>query len=285
MNNILIIGGDGFIASACQTALPNAEVNVYTTSRKQKGGNWYFDLANIDSMDFLIENIKIKDINTVIFCAGMTSNAACIKQPHFSTLVNVNHTVLLLSKLNALGVFSIFLSSSQVFNHQTPFIEWQSDYSATTLYGQQKVQVETFITENKLNTAILRLTKVVGKGYALFDGIVDKAKTQQNIILFDDYCAAPISLNYVVDTLIAICEEKKSGIYQLSGAEDLSYAKMAELLLSYLDLKAEIIKISATSKGITPVLFGSLNAISSSELKLNNQSFTELLSAVYGKGN
>lgn len=284
MDNLLIIGANSLIAQAYQSYCVANKIDVITTSRKPDGDEWYFDLADASSIEFLIEAIQKVNISVVLVCAAITSNVDCLNNRELSQKVNVSNTSLLLSKLNDIGIFSVFLSSSQVFNHQTANIDWQDSYSSTTLYGQQKVDVESFIKREQLNTAIVRLTKIIGSDFPLFGEAINKAKNKQIITVFDDYCAAPISVSYVVKYLAAIVEYKKNGVYQLSGAEDLSYAQMIERLLTYLNINAELDKVSARTKNILPVAFGSLTAFSPMTKVFKNQSFDDLLLTTYFEG-
>lgn len=284
MGNFLIIGANSFIAQAYQSYCLKNHISVITTSRNPDGEQWNFDLANDLSIDLLIEKIKKADISVVLVCAAITNNMACSDNIELSQQINVKNTSLLLSKLNRCGVFSIFLSSSQVFNHQKPNINWQSAYSPVTLYGQQKVEVENFIQANHLNTAIVRLTKVIGQNFPLFKDVINKAKNKQGICLFDDYCAAPVSISYVVKFLASIAKHKTKGVYQLSGAEDLSYAQMAERLLIYLKLNADVNKVSAKTKNISPVPYGSLASYTPLKESFQNQTFDDLLLTTYFDG-
>lgn len=278
---ILLIGGDSFIAQAYQYYCQQQGVSLFTTSRRNKLDNWYLDLSDEASFATFIDKIKLAEIKTVLLCAGITNNQACTENPTLSHLINVKNTNKLLSLLNQLAIFTVYLSSSQVFDHKTAFIQWDSDYAPTTLYGQQKVAVEQYIQLHQLNVAIVRFTKVIGENFPLFTNIIEQAKQQQPITLFDDYCAAPISLSYVCQYLFAVSQLQKKGIYQLSGDEDLSYADMAKQLLNHLQLDGQIITQSAQAKGVSPTPYGSLANFSQRQLAYNNQPFADVLSSTY----
>lgn len=279
--DILLIGGEGFIGSAFQSYCQQQGLKVVATTRKKLTDSWYFDLENSSTFDNFIEKIRHSGIKQVVFLAGITNNQSCLKDEVLSELLNVVNTNKLLSLLDGAGIFTIFLSSSQVFDHQTAFIQWDSEYSPTNRYGEQKVSVEKYIKAQRLNVAVVRLSKVISEDFPLFLKVIEQAKQRQTITLFSDYCAAPISLSYVCRYLLAIVELQKKGIYQLSGSDDLSYADMAKQLLTCLNLKADIIEQSATEKGITPTPFGSLSAYSQGYLDFNNQTFQNVLESCY----
>ncbi|MGJ8692769.1 MAG: sugar nucleotide-binding protein [Thalassotalea sp.] len=276
---VLIIGGDGFIASHLAEKLTAQTITAecYLTQRKDINGAWYFDLSDQPSVAGLVNKIRTEKILTVVVLAAITSNARCLENKPLSEQVNVINTQLLLQGLSALAVFSVFISSSQVFNHQSANIPCNQAYAPTTLYGEQKVKVEHYINAQQLNVAIVRLTKVIGTQFPLFKQVLDDAKTNKTTTLFNDYCAAPISINFACDAIMQIMLSRKAGLYQLSGAEDLSYYEMAKRLVKQLTLKANIIGVSSTTKNLRPCLYGSLLPCGADELTFKAQPFSQII--------
>jgi len=276
-NEILIIGGDSFIGLSLANSLEEKGLSFNQTSRKSPLDSWYLDLTVDSSIVNLIAKVKEKHISHIVFLVGITSEAKCQNTPELAEKINVTNTCKLLDALNKLNIFIVYLSSSQVFNHQQPFIPWNENYSPITLYGEHKVKVEQYIKANISNAAIVRLTKVIGHKFTLFEQVLSKAENKQEIELFGDYCAAPISLFFVNSFLCELLIYKKVGIFQLSGKEDLSYAEMAKQLLSRQFIPGKIKSVLAQSKEISPTPYGSLQMKSYDMLKIDNQSFSEVL--------
>lgn len=276
-DEILIVGGDSFIGMSLAKSLEDNNLSFNQTTRKSSLDSWYLDLSVDASIVALITKVKEKEITHIVFLAGITSEEKCQNAPELAEKINVTNTCRLLDAFNKLNIFIVYLSSSQVFNHQQPFISWNENYSPITLYGQHKVMVEQYIKANISNAAIVRLTKVIGHKFTLFEQIISKAENKQEIELFGNYCAAPISLVFVNQFLSSLLILKSLGVFQLSGKEDLSYAEMAKQLLSRQFIPGKIKSVLAQSKGITPTPYGSLQINSYDKLKADNQSFSEVL--------
>jgi len=276
-DEILIIGGDSFIGKSLVHSFEEKALSFNRTSRKSSSDYWYLDLEVESSLIDLITKVQEKKISHVIFLAGITTESKCQDDTELAEKINVTNTCRLLCELQKINVYIVYLSSSQVFNHQRSFIPWNESYSPVTLYGQHKVAVEQYIKANIPNAAIVRLTKVIGHKFALFEQILSKAKNKQEIELFGNYCAAPISLVFVNYFLHELLVSKSLGVFQLSGTEDLSYVEMAYRLLSRKTLSGKVKSVLAETKGIKPTAYGSLKANSTNKLKIDNQNFYEVI--------
>lgn len=257
------------------------EKTFYATSRNKKSNFHYFNLAETSTWQSLVELLKQGYFSSAILLAGITTNGQCSQNKKLAEKVNVTHTCLLLSLFNKHNLFSVFISSSQVFDHKTAFIPWQAEHSPTTLYGIQKSLVENHIQEHKLDCAVLRVSKVIGDKFPLFEQILQHARARKSIALFDDYCAAPVSCSLVCQNIITILSQKIAGGYQCSGKEDISYAEMAKRLFAHLSISGNIVPTSAKTKNLSPVKYGSLKAYSSASFTLKNQTFEQLLMQIY----
>jgi dTDP-4-dehydrorhamnose reductase len=276
-DEILIIGGDSFIGESLASSFEEKDLSFKKTSRKSPLDYWYLDLAADFYFHNFIAKVQENKISHVIFLAGITTESKCQNDPVLAEEINVTNTCKLLCELQKINVFIVYLSSSQVFNHQRSFIPWYEEYSPVTLYGQHKVAVEQFIKANISNSSIVRLTKVIGYKFTLFEQILDKTRNNQEIELFGNYFAAPISLVLVNSFLYQLLISKNVGVFQLSGSEDLSYVEMACRLLSKKSLSGKVKSVLAETKGIKPTPYGSLKANSTNSLKIENQSFSEVI--------
>jgi len=273
----LIIGASGMLGKGFVDYLSSIGSDFICSQRQNVDDDWFLDLNCLESINTLITQVALSGIETVIVFAAITSEQQCISDKYLSQRINVDHTCLLLKGLHEQGVFSVFVSSSQVFDHLTPHITAKSSFSPTTFYGKQKVLVEQFITFRRLNVAIVRLTKVIGAGFALFDSVIRQAKNKETTYLFEDYCAAPISIQHASHALLQVLSSREIGLYQVSGEVDISYAEMASHLLQFIGSKHLVNEISSKSKGVSPVPFGSLSVYSSSSVQLYQQPFSEVL--------
>lgn len=274
-STVLIIGGDSYIGKSLAGYLEAQSTCVLSTSRRKNSKFLYLDLASSELEDDLRHLLDHHTIDVAVVLAAITGEGQCVADLEHSEFINVEQTQKILSCLHDKQVFTVFMSTSMVFNHLTAFIKPNTIFTAKTTYGRQKAAVEQFIEDNALNTAVLRTGKVIGAEFALFDNLLSPESSA--VTLFDDHYAAPISLAYLCKVIHQIIVAKVSGIYQCSGDEDISYAEMAKRIVARLELPVEIRGISATEKGIKPERFGSLQNYCSADFEMNNQHFTQVI--------
>src|SRR5262249_54314120 len=150
----LIIGGDGLVGSALQMHCQRQGIAVELTSRRPKREALFLDL---DQPDF--QSIERRRYSFALVCAAVTDMRACQDDPPTSRRINLPHTLQLMRRLADRGSHVVFLSSSQVFDGETP----EPDEAAATCpkneYGAQKLAVEQAIAAERLPAAVLRVTK------------------------------------------------------------------------------------------------------------------------------
>ena len=245
-NPTLIIGGDSVVGRYLRDENPD----YFYTSRKENSEAIYFEKAIVEYK-----------ISTVIILASITSIKQCELQPELTLLVNVQRTKLLLEKVNKLGCFVVFISTNHVFDCKSAYSVWDGIKSPCSNYGQQKLQVENYIVENNFNASIIRPSKIIHRPYSLIESMIESLNKKQVFNAFNDHYFAPISIQFFSTLLKLIIQNKKKGIFQISGKSDLSYYVFLRMLASKLDLNSSLITpVSALSKGVTPNKYGTLEA-------------------------
>ncbi len=86
---------------------------------------------------------------------------ACQSDPARSRRINVDNTLDLMRRLADRGTHLVFLSSSQVFDGETPMPDEAAPTAPKNEYGAQKLAVEEVIERQALPAAVLRVTKVL----------------------------------------------------------------------------------------------------------------------------
>jgi dTDP-4-dehydrorhamnose reductase len=160
---------------------------------------------------------------TVYLCNGVTKTAVCEEKPELSRLVNVETTVDLAKKHRC-----IWLSSERVFNGLVKERGKGDGTSAVTEYGKQKVEAERMLLE--MGAGILRVSKVIGYEMPLFEGWVQELKEGKTIRPFSNMGMAPVGITQVVEVLHKMGRERMTGLYQLSGDEDVGYGEIGVYL-------------------------------------------------------
>src|SRR5689334_22327349 len=133
----LIVGGDSLVGSALQAHCRKAGIAVDLTSRRPGAGAIPLDLGNPD-----FAPLARGDYRVAFLCAAVTSMQACQEQPEASRRINVDNTLELMRRLAGRGTHCVFLSSSQVFDGETPAPAEDAETCPKNEYGAQKLAVE-----------------------------------------------------------------------------------------------------------------------------------------------
>jgi dTDP-4-dehydrorhamnose reductase len=210
IQSTLIIGA-GLVGSALAKRLPDA--TVWSRARG-------FDLADEATWP------EATGFDVAFFCAALARMNRCESDPSGTAHINVTQTIKLLERLQRNGTHCVFLSTNQVFDGSRPFMEADAPTSPVNAYGRQKVVVETWCQSHP-HCAVLRLSKVMAPEMPLFDGWLAGWERGEAVEAFSDMSLAPVWIDDVVTALIQIGQEKQTGIQQISGSEDVSYAEVA----------------------------------------------------------
>ena len=223
----IIVGADGVIGSALYDCLVPNYSAVYGTSRRvQKRQDFsQIDLSNsFDGLSKIAGRCEIAFI-----CAAITKAVDCENNRAESYAVNVTNTLKIIKILQDLGVFVVWLSSNAVFSGESPFSGLDEPYMPLTEYGRQKADAEQKILDLG-GVAIIRLTKVLSKNTPLKRGWVDDLRVGKEIHPFSDAYFSPISLNYATNAIAKVGRNGGSGIFNISGSDDISYSDFARIL-------------------------------------------------------
>ena len=236
MVNTLIIGGDSTIGKALHKALPDAIVTTRTELDLSRPTAWP----------------TLPKVEVAYICAGITKLEECENNPEGSRQVNVAGTQALIEKLQGQGTHVVFLSSNQVFDGSVPFRKASDATCPINEYGRQKAAVEAWLLTRPQSASILRLTKVVDGRLPILAEWEVALRAGKIVEAFDDLMVAPLPLAGVIHALVTLGEEKKRGIFQLSGEREMSYYDMAcELAVTLCVSTSRVRPISATTKGIS----------------------------------
>jgi dTDP-4-dehydrorhamnose reductase len=222
---VLVVGGDGLIGNALTQAFTKrGDVVTATTRRPRHDDNLLFlDLR--DSKQVILPRVDV-----AIFCAAVTSFERCRTDEPLARQTNVTGTFALAQRLVDEGAHVILLSTAAVFDFQSPHIAAEAPVRPSSAIGKIKAEAEKVFREFGTLASIVRLTKVLTPETALFVNWMASLWQHQRIVAFTDHHIAPLPLNRVTSDIITLCEDRPSGITQLSGARDISYFDAARFL-------------------------------------------------------
>lgn len=251
MRNILIVGAKGLIGSALFTHFQSVtDVNVWGTLHRQtspESNIFYLNLLEPPSA-WHLPDIQF---DVVYLCAGICRMPLCEADPATTHTVNVRHTYALVSQLAATGAYIVYLSTNQVFSGLVPYALATTACDPHQEYGRQKAEMEDLIKTHCAQWAIVRLTKVIEPNMPLFNNWMNQLVQGQSVEAFHDMMFAPVTLSQVVRVLVKLGINKQVGIFQVSGAEDISYYTAACVLARQLGRPASLVQsVSALDRGI-----------------------------------
>ena len=189
-------------------------------------------------------------IAVAVVCAGVTKLGTCRRDPAATAQVNVQGVSALVKNLVARDAFVIYLSSNQVFDGSVPHRLPDDPISPVTEYGRQKAEAERRISQWGDSVAIVRFTKVLGPTVPRFSAWLEALRNGETIQAFSDMYIAPVPLSCAVSVLRLVGDRRLSGILQVSGGSDISYAEAAHLGARMLGVNPSLVQpVEASRSG------------------------------------
>jgi dTDP-4-dehydrorhamnose reductase len=246
----IILGIDSEIGRAVGNALAaRGDRFVGTTRRRERVGKTmlYLNLEDPESAD-----AGLPEADVAFFCAAVTSFADCRNQPELARRVNATTPTAIAARLVEQGTRVVLLSTSAVFDCRVPRMTADRPRLPASTYGRTKAEAEVAFLALGPSASVLRLTKVLSsKMEQRFAEWVRTLVRRKPIRVFHDLRFSPITLEHVVGALVTITDHRESGIFQVSGASDISYADAARHIARRLDVPAHLAHAcSAVEHGI-----------------------------------
>ena len=248
----LLVGGDSVIASATFAHMQQHGFPVVATTRRAgrlADGRIFLDLASP-----LAAWQPPAETRAACIFAAVGHLVDCQRDPVGSALINVTATVELVERLVAREVYVLFLSTNQVFDGGRPQVPAAAPLGPVSEYGRQKARTEIKLHAMMAAGApvgILRLAKIVAPGMALLRQWQEALAAGQPVYAFRDMVMAPTPVGIAAAGITALLAERCSGIWQLSGPQDISYAQIAAYIARRLDADRSLVRpVAAASAGM-----------------------------------
>lgn len=248
----LVVGGDSEIGAATAAAMKARGLSVAATTRRSDCAapdRPFLDLAApLDGWE------PPPQTKAACVCAAVARMAACAADPQATTRINVQQTLALVDELLARDIYVLFLSTNQVFDGRMPHVPPDASYSPVSEYGRQKMRTEIALRAHMARgapVAILRLAKVVSPDMPLLAGWIADLSAGRPVRAFHDMTLAPTPTGLVCAAIGALLEDRASGIFQLTGPRDVTYAEVGRFLAGCLGADAALVKdVSARAAGL-----------------------------------
>ena len=244
-NPVLVIGADGLVGGHVAAFLRRRGGPVIESSRRRER-----IAAGALALDLAADPARwpaLPPLAGAVICAAMARLQDCERDPAGTARVNVTGAAALAERLAAADVPTVFLSSDKVFDGTRPQRRRDERPCPNTEYGRQKAAAEAAMPPS---AAILRLSKVVAPEMALFGSWAAELRAGRPITPFWDLMLAPVPVELVAATIAHLIDERRSGIFQLTGDRDVSYVAAAQALVTALGSEPALIEPRAS--GLPP---------------------------------
>ena len=178
----------------------------------------------------------------------------CHRDPVGSRLINVTGTIELVERLVAHGVYVLFLSTNQVFDGTRAHLPAAAPLCPVSEYGRQKADTEIRLhamLAARAAVGILRLAKIVSPGMPLLRQWQAVLVAGQSIRPFHDMVMAPTPVSLAAAAIAALLADRATGIWQLTGSQDVSYAEIAGYIAQQIGADPALVQpVAAASAGM-----------------------------------
>jgi dTDP-4-dehydrorhamnose reductase len=253
----LIVGVNSEIGSATANLIRARGGKVLATTRRPVASA---DQVRLD-FDAPIERFMIPEgVRCACIFAAVARLAACEADPVGSTRINVTQTIALVDRLAARRVYTLFLSTNQVFSGDRPHVPADAAFSPISEYGRQKAETERMLAARMAGGApigVLRLAKVVSPDMALVAAWKRELAAGRSIRAFGDMTMAPTPIDTVATSIVRLMEDRLPVVAQLTGPRDVTYAEVGYLLAAKAGVDPRLVEPvtaleSGVPKGSTP---------------------------------
>ncbi|HEY1980252.1 MAG TPA: sugar nucleotide-binding protein [Xanthobacteraceae bacterium] len=246
----IVIGADGVVGGALVRVLSSRGDLTYRTTRRPAAsldGCIRLDLASVD-----VDAITLPDVDIAFFCAAIASFSECRSNFDLARRVNVMGPVAIARRLAAAGTQVVLLSTSAVFDWSVPCVDAGREPCPITAYGRLKAEAEAEFTNLGELATILRLTKVLTPDNKLLNGWLEQLRRGRALSAYSDHHMAPVTLDDTIAGLLAISDNSAAGLFQLSGARDISYFEAARHLAWIAGVRSDLVTAARASDGGLP---------------------------------
>jgi len=247
----LVVGANSEIGSATARLMRRQGKRVIATTRRRPANS---DEVLLDLSE-PIENFTIPEgVRCACIFVAVARLAACEADPTGSAHINVRQSIALVDRFAAGGIYTLFLSTNQVFNGDHLRVLAHTPVSPISEYGRQKAHAEQLLQARMSNGApvgILRLAKVVSPGMSLLTTWKRELTAGRPILAFSDMTMAPTPVDIVAESITRMMEDRLSLIAQLTGPRDVTYAEVGRFIAERLGTSPGLVRpINALDNGM-----------------------------------
>jgi dTDP-4-dehydrorhamnose reductase len=240
----LIVGGDGYIGGELVRRLRAANWRVWSTTRRAASAP---DVVRLDLAGALPE---LPDVGAAVICAARARLGDCAADPAACQAVNVDGAERIAAALARRGAYPLLLSTDKVFDGSLPQRRRDDETCPRTEYGRQKAAAERAV--RAAGGSVLRLCKVVSPELPLTAGWRQALLAGRPVTPFTNMFLAPVPLAHVCTLIERLLTARADGIFHCTGAEDRSYAALAQAMADALGADSGLVRAMPCDPAMHP---------------------------------
>ncbi|MEI6949415.1 SDR family oxidoreductase [Paraflavisolibacter sp. H34] len=251
MHTILITGANGFIGHYLSELLLQRNHRVIATGKGPCRLPFTHPQFRYEPLDFEDEQqvaslLQQYRPDVVVHGGAISKPDVCEKDREGAYRTNVTGTLHLLQQAALLQSFFLFISTDFVFSGEKETYTEEDATGPVNYYGQTKVLAEDAVKNYPFSWSIVRPILVYGAPRSGRDNILTNVavalKRGENLSIFTDQLRTPTFVEDLVAGMVQIIERQATGIYHLSGADQLTPYQMACAAADHLGLDSSRIR-------------------------------------------
>ncbi len=187
----------------------------------------------------------------IIHTAAMTDVDACEEYPDKAIEINVKGTENIVNAMPA-GCFIAYISTDYVFDGgDGPYSE-RNKPNPVSIYGVTKLKSEQIILSKSSKSLVIRTVVLYGTGKRLRsffpDWLISKFEAGKQFNVVDDQISNVTLASNLADICKVLVDNRKTGIYHVSGEGVMSRYEFACMVADYFDYDRTLISTFKTSQ-------------------------------------
>ena len=259
---LLITGASGFIGGhlakqaggAWSVAGTCRRFSVASNSAGNVDGLVTLDITDKSRVISVVEEISP---SVIIHCAAVSSVEYCAVHKELAHAVNIAGTENMALASAGCGAHFIFISSDQVFDGSAGCYSETDEPKPISFYGETKLEGERIVRGISDSYTIARLSLCYGKSVnnsvSFLDKMICTLERKEGVTLFFDEFRSPAYVQDICTALLALAENRASGIFHLAGPERLSRLDFGYKVVEFFGFDKSLITVASSD------LFGFLD--------------------------
>ncbi len=241
---VLITGGSGLLGRALLRDASKHNIDALGTyNRVSHERGIPMDVTERGQVSATMQRVKP---DWIIHAAAMTDVDRCEREPDNAWQANALGTKNIVDAGKECGARVVYISTDYVFDGEHgPYTEEDVTHPIN-VYGESKLAGEGF-TLAEPNNVVARVCVLYGADKPNFvTWVIESLQAGRTINVVNDQYNTPTYTNNCARALLRICERQLTGIYHVSGREQLSRYDFARAIADVFGLNSKLIHVTST---------------------------------------